>query len=342
MKFKECYDILVVIVNYNSSKIIGIERLLLKGIKELSHSRRVKLLLIDNNSVDTSPRLLTEYASSLSIDYKLLVLSRNYGFARAVNIGYKYAYKKYCFRYFMLVNNDAVIVPENTLKIIEYLEYDNIGGVQGTIMQAYNPGIIDNTGFLIDSLGLSYPVCRGFPVECSRMYFPSYLSGAHSIYKRELLDKIGGPFSNYFEGYFDDRYLGLLSWSKGYKLLHVPVVTTYHVGSFSFSGINKVFKSPKWFKNIMLADLVSSSLVSGSKGTTLTLYMYLLVASMASLIRGKNYVKPVIQAYKEYKMFKQSNEYLKLASIVNGAVGPRINKTVPWRNHLKGIKINRD
>ena len=342
MEFQKCYDILVVIVNYNSSKIIDIEKLLLKGIKELSRNREVKLLLIDNNSVDASPRLLTEYARALSIDYKLLVLSRNYGFARAVNMGYRYAYKRYCFRYFMLVNNDAVIVPENTLKIIEYLEYDDIGGVQGTIMQAYNPGIIDNAGFLIDSLGLSYPVCRGFPVECSRRYFPSYLSGAHSIYKRELLDKIGGPFSNYFEGYFDDRYLGLLSWSKGYKLLHVPVITAYHVGSFSFSGINRVFKSPKWFKNITLADLVSSSIVSGSGGTALILYMYLLVASMASLIRGRNYVKPVIQAYKEYKMFKQSSEYLELVDNVNEARIPRINKTVLWRNHLKGIKINKD
>ncbi len=237
----------------------------------------------------------------------------------------------------MLVNNDAVIAPYNTMKVVEYLEYNDIGGVQGTIMQAYNPKIIDNTGFIIDTFGLNYPVCRGYTIECSRMYFPSYLSGAHSMYKRELIDKIGGkPFSNYFEGYFDDRYLGLLAWAKGYKLLHVPLITTYHLGSQTYSGIDRVVKSTRWFENIVLSDLVSSSIISNIGMAILT---YMLSSLLASILKHKNYVKSLINAYRRYKLYTSKYEYEMLRKLINNTNIPLLRKKISLRSHLKGIDI---
>ncbi len=91
MSVSRCYDMLIIVVNYNSINIIGIEKLLLRGISELNNYVNTLLLLLDNNSNDGSRELLSKYASLLEMDYKTLRLNRNYGFARAVNLGYIYA-----------------------------------------------------------------------------------------------------------------------------------------------------------------------------------------------------------------------------------------------------------
>lgn len=129
------YDILAIIVNYNSMHIINIGRNLLQGLDKLSDLLSLKLVFVDNSSTDRSFEELSRYiAEHYNIDTVMLRLSKNYGFARAVNIAYRYATKRWKSRYLALLNNDLIIVPENIVKIIEYLEYGDIAGVQGTIM----------------------------------------------------------------------------------------------------------------------------------------------------------------------------------------------------------------
>jgi len=298
------FEVLAVVVNYNSKHFLAIERKLLEGLAELGRRVRLKLLVVDNCSTDGSFEELKEHAKRAGVDAEAVRLSKNYGFTRAVNIAWHYARKRWKFKYLMLLNNDLVIVPSNTAKLLKYLEIDNVAGVQGTIMQADNPHIVDNCGHYIDIFGLTYPICRGYTIECAKVCHPSFLSGAFSVYRADAIEKLGQLFDNRVESYYDDKHLGLRLWSAGYKLLHVPLVVAYHLGSASYAARRKL-KSPQWFKGVALADLVPSRAARSSVWCLVTLY-YGIVAALLSLVTASNYVKNYVAALKEAKTFGRS------------------------------------
>jgi GT2 family glycosyltransferase len=299
------FEVLAVIVNYNSKPFLAIERMLLKGLADLGRYTKIKLLLVDNYSTDGSFEELKEHSKRLGVDTEAVRLSKNYGFARAVNIAWHYARKRWKFKYLMLLNNDLVIVPNNVAKLLKYLEIDNVAGVQGTIMQADNPRLVDNAGFAIDTFGLTYPICRGYTIKCAKACHPSYLSGAFSVYRADAIENLGQPFHNAVEAYFDDKHLGLRLWSAGYKLLHVPLVVAYHLGSASYAARHKL-KSPQWFKGVMLAEL-APSYIAGSPSFHLLVFAFGIFSAFLSLIFAVNDIKSLIEVCRTLRMFKNNN-----------------------------------
>jgi len=331
------YDILAILVNYNSKNIINIIQKLLMDLDKLNNFFSLRLVLVDNNSIDNSFNEIRSFIiEHIDFDVTLLKLSRNYGFPRAVNIAYRFATKRWRFKYLAILNDDLFIVPENVIKILKYLEYDDIAGVQGTIMQMLFPHLIDNAGFLIDQHGLTYPVCRGRTIDCARLYMPSYLSGACSFYKVDVIDRtLGKPFDEAIESYYDDKYLGLMLWSKGYKLLHVPLITAYHIGTFSYSDVisNKIVKGMRWFKGIMLADIIPAKEIRGAASKIILLY-YIMAAVFASFITKCNYIKTYIEALNLLNQYvKHRKKRLELYKI------PHIHSISIIRSPSKGIKL---
>jgi len=314
------FEVLAVIVNYNSKPFLAIEKILLKGLADLGRYTKIKLLLVDNYSTDGSFEELKEHLKRLGVDTDAVGLSKNYGFARAVNIAWHYAFKRWKFRYLMLLNNDLVIVPSNVVKLLKYLEIDNVAGVQGTILQADNPHIVDNAGFAIDTFGLTYPICRGYTVECAKVYHPSFLSGAFSVYRADAIEKLGQPFHNAVEAYFDDKYLGLRLWSAGYKLLHVPLVVAYHLGSASYATRRKL-RSSQWFKGVMLSELAPSYIAEDSSFILLVVAFGILSVFL-SLFLMVNIVKSFVRVCKKLRMLKNSS------SLIDRNKIPMINFTL--------------
>jgi len=329
----DSYDVLAVIVNYNSKSFLRIEKKLLEGITKLSKFIKLKLLFIDNCSSDGSFKELMEYGKMLCLDMEAVRLTKNFGFTRAVNIAWQYAHRRWNFRYLMLINNDLVIIPRNVLRLLKYLEIDGVAGVQGTIMQASNPSLIDNAGFAIDIFGLTYPICRGYTFYCAEFCCPSFLSGALSIYKAEAIEKLGQPFNNRVECYYDDKYLGLMLWSRGYKLLHIPLIVAYHLGSASYADRNR-FKSPQWFKGIVLADVALTVSLRDPRRYIVMLY-YGVASMVLSLFTTSNYVKSFIAALKEAEILKQN---INLTRNIFGLV-PKFKYIVKFNRLEKGIKI---
>ncbi|MEM1509947.1 MAG: glycosyltransferase [Thermofilaceae archaeon] len=325
------YDLLVIVINYNSKSFVGIVKKLMEGIAELTRYLNTKLLFVDNASSDGSFEEAAEHARKAGADVEAVKLTKNFGFTRAVNIAWHYARKKWSFKYLALLNNDLVIIPRNLAKLAKYLEIGRVAGVQGTIMQMHNPSLIDNCGFMIDQNGLTYPVCRGYPFDCAELYTPSYLSGACSLYRADAIAELGQPFDNRVESYYDDKHLGLRLWSRGYRLLHVPIIVAYHLGSASYSGINRVIKGQKWFEGVTFADLAPSC-KRKSKLYPLATY-YLSAAALLSIIKkSNNYIKSFIISYKKLKEFR------KLDSGINLSLVPcKKTKLIPINRVNKGI-----
>jgi len=122
-------------------------------------------------------------------------------------------------------------------------------------MQLLRPWLVDNAGHVVDRFGLSHPVYRGRLFSCARDYEPSYLSGAFSIYRVDVLRKLGTPFSDVYEAYFDDKLLGARLRRCGYRTFHKAIVAGFYLGSASY-GPRRLFKSARWFKYVSVAELI--------------------------------------------------------------------------------------
>jgi hypothetical protein len=54
-----------------------------------------------------------------------------------------------------------------------------------------------------------------------------YLRGAFSIYRVDVLRKLGAPFSDVYEAYFDDKLLGARLRRRGYRIFHKAIVAGF-------------------------------------------------------------------------------------------------------------------
>jgi GT2 family glycosyltransferase len=137
---------------------------------------------------------------------------------------------------------------------VDVLESGGFAGGQVN-MQLLRPWLVDNAGHVVDRFGLSYPVCRGRLFSCAGDYEPSYLSEAFSIYRVDVLRKLGTPFSDVYEAYFDNKLLGARLRRRGYKIFHKAIAAGFHLGSATY-GPRRLFKSAQWFKYISATELI--------------------------------------------------------------------------------------
>ncbi|NNF04303.1 MAG: glycosyltransferase family 2 protein, partial [Rhodothermales bacterium] len=96
-------DVSVVIVNYNVREFLAQA---LKSVERASAHLRVETIVVDNNSIDGSVRML----ESEFPDVTVIANSENVGFGRANNIGIRRASGRH-----ILILNPDTIVQEDTL-----------------------------------------------------------------------------------------------------------------------------------------------------------------------------------------------------------------------------------
>ncbi|GEM_PF-2514972 len=282
----------VVFVNYNSSDILELEKF---TISQLRYENNLIFYFVDNGSNDGSDVAILEVLKVYDIIFRFVRLPQNIGFARAVNYIFYKLDKN--IKYLVLLNNDFIIVKNIINRLIDLMDALGLAGIQGTIMQLLRPWLVDNAGHVVDRFGLSYPVCRGRPFSCARDYEPSYLSGAFSIYLVDALRRLGEPFSNVYEAYFDDKLLGARLRRRGYRIFHKAVVAGFHLGSATY-GPRRLFKSARWFKYVSVAELVPVFRNAPFPVKFFALLKFLGAGVAGSLFSGEDYLKSLVEAVK--------------------------------------------
>jgi GT2 family glycosyltransferase len=100
----------VVIVNYNNFELLDN---CLSSLFKYNNGEKLEVIVIDNNSTEVN---IEQFEQRYPI--KLIMNSRNKGFAVANNIGLKYASGKYV----LFLNNDVEFIENSIDKIIDFTE----------------------------------------------------------------------------------------------------------------------------------------------------------------------------------------------------------------------------
>lgn len=217
-----------VIVNYNGRPFI---RECLDSA--LSQSRRPdEVIVIDNASADESVLLIQEYP-----EVKLIALPVNTGYAAACNRGIDESKGELI----AILNNDIILDRcwlENLLKH----NVDPWGFWASRILFAGDQNRIDSAGDGMAVVGAAYKIGHGDPAghhEKPREVFGPCAAAA--LYRRSLLDHIGGFDPDFFLIY-EDADLNMRARLQGYRCLFVPEAVVHHrvnatIRTFSYNYV---------------------------------------------------------------------------------------------------------
>lgn len=172
-------DISIIIVNYNSGDFLyNCIKGIIDNIKELS----VEIIVVDNASTDNSLNICKE--TSEFSDVKFIDAGGNIGFAKANNIGIKYASGKMIH----FLNPDTVV--DNTIENSYKKAIANPDKVYITLLQ--NPdGQIINKGYTIPTLKYYTKAVFGLPSK-------KWYLGASIIMSCNIFNIIGKWSEDYF------------------------------------------------------------------------------------------------------------------------------------------------
>ena len=182
-----------------------------------------EVIVVDNSGAGavramhiTSPRL------------RIIENAVNVGFGTAMNQGWRAS----ACRYIATLNDDAVASPDWLRSAIVAAEADPEIGLVASQVRLSDEAL-DSAGLVLSRDGSSKQRGHGCPPSdydrASDVLLPS---GSAALYRREMLDDVGG-FADEFFLYCEDTDLGLRARRRGWRCRYVPEAVVYHAYSKS-------------------------------------------------------------------------------------------------------------
>jgi GT2 family glycosyltransferase len=235
---------------------------LLRCIRSLeAQSRRDFMVVV----VDNSGQRLARQQLAAALNVEIIENDENRGFGAAIN--------QVCSRssspFLAVLNDDAFAAPRWLSSLLAVIESKPDVGMCASQVRLLRSGQIDSAGMLICADGSSRQRGHLRPPEDFRRPEEVLLpSGSAALYRRAMLDEIGG-FDEAFFLYCEDTDLGLRARWAGWKCLYAPQAMVDHAYSSTagrasplkayYVERNRLFLIVKNFPlgNLLLAPLVS-------------------------------------------------------------------------------------
>lgn len=237
----------VIIVNYNVSHFL--EQALL-SIKKASAGLSIEIIVVDNNSVDTSLEMLkSKFPQVVLIENK-----NNTGFARANNQGIKIAKGEYI----LLLNPDTVVEEDTLKKCCDFMDSHQEAGGLGVMMLDGKGNFLPESKrslptpwvafYKVFGLASLFPQSERFGkyhlgyLDKNKTHEIEVLSGAYMFLRKKTLDHVGLLDEDYFM-YGEDIDLSYRIVQGGYKNYYFPDTRIIHYKGESTkkTSLNYVF-----------------------------------------------------------------------------------------------------
>jgi GT2 family glycosyltransferase len=227
------------------------------GTLEGQSFRDFDVTVVDNGSSDGS----VEYLRNRWPEVRVVALTENSGFPRAINCGVEASSGQYV----ALLNNDVELSPDWLELLVQELEGDpGIGFVTGKIMRHDDRDVIEQAGHDFFTCGRFEP--RGLDERDTGQYDEraptAVVSAAAAMYRREALEAVAGFDEDYFL-YCEDGDACLRMLLRGYAGIYVPEPKAFHVRGGTVGAASEL---PRFFlvRNALvtlLKDLPASLLL---------------------------------------------------------------------------------
>jgi GT2 family glycosyltransferase len=275
----------VVLPNYNGKKLM--EMYLPSVMTALKNAEiQYEVIIVDDCSKDDSVAFIQQHYP----DVKLVVNSKNLGFAGTCNRGIKEAKMELT----LLLNSDVQLSPDYFAAQWKYFEQGDTFGVMGRIMSKDGDYIEDAARILF------YLGCR---IKANRFYYnenaeewayTAYLSGANALVDTAKLKELNGFDEIYSPFSSEDSDLSTRAWLLGWKCYYEHASVCYHQVSGSIKkNIRSKLVSTVYFRNRFIFQQIH---LSGIRAYLLPLYI-LVVEVLAKSLIGKIWIW---ESYREY------------------------------------------
>lgn len=194
----------------------------LEGLDRQTH-REFEVVVVDNSGKGLARQV------ALGPVVRVIENTRNVGFGGAINQAMRVSHTAFV----ATLNDDAVPSPRWLERLLAALDGRTDAGMGASQVRFYGEDCLDSAGMLVCGDGSSRQRGHGrppddFPVT-EEVLFPS---GSAALYRRRMLDEIGG-FDEGFFLYCEDTDLGLRARWAGWKCLYVPEAVVEHRYSHS-------------------------------------------------------------------------------------------------------------
>ena len=182
-----------------------------------------ELIVVDNGSGDGSVELVREQFPSV----KVVELDRNHGFAGGVARGVAQARGEWI----AVFNNDTTVEPDAVAVMLAAGRlHPRVGSVAAQMRFADRRHLLNSAGLELDRLGVAADRLVGTPLSELRESTPYEVFGATggaAIFRREMLEQVGG-FDETFFAFFEDADLAWRAQAHGWRALYAPEAVIYH------------------------------------------------------------------------------------------------------------------
>lgn len=210
----------VIVINFNGRQHLDA---CFRSLVQQNYGGPVEIIMVDNGSKDDS----LDFMRANYPQVKLILNSRNTGFAPAVNLAAAEATGDYL----AMINNDAYAAPDWLSELVRVAEARKGEGVAcvATRVLDWHGKTIDFTMGVMNFHG--FGAQQFFQVPADRIAVGEepilFANGGAMLVDRRVFHEIGGFDEDYF-AYFEDVDLGWRLWVCGYKVVLNPKAVAYH------------------------------------------------------------------------------------------------------------------
>ena len=221
----------VVLVFYNQAQL---SLLCLRSLLEFADVS-FRLIIVDNNSSDETPKLLEHIENA-----HIIRNQENFGFVRAVN----QAAEQVKTEYLLLLNNDAVIQEATLSTAINTLKSDSSIGAVGAKIKLLD-GSLQEAGSIIWNDGACLGYGRGQdPMQPEFMFQRDvdYCSGAFLLFRCDEFHKLGAFDEAFAPAYYEESDFCIRLQKQGKRIIYNPRVNITHYEFASTGGMEEASK----------------------------------------------------------------------------------------------------
>lgn len=231
----------VVIPNWNGKNLL---KICLPSLKQQSF-KNFEVIIVDNGSDDGS----VSYIKRSFLEFKVIELDYNIGFAPAINLGIQ----KSNGEFIVLINNDTRLDKNCLANLVKAAKtHPEVGMVAAKMLNYFNKSLIDSAGDYIDAVGHANNIGFGGK-DNPNFNKPGYIflvNGGGSLFKKKMLDQVG-LFDEDFFAYFEDVDLCFRAQLLGFKAWYESKAVVYHVHKATSNRI-KSYAEYLQFRNMTI------------------------------------------------------------------------------------------